>query len=38
MPKDVQQMARNYLQEGKMTIIVVGDKAKITEKLKPYEK
>jgi zinc protease len=37
-PKDVQDMAKKYLQEDRMTIIVVGDKAKIAEQIKPYEK
>ena len=37
-PKDVQEMAKKYLQEDRMTIIVVGDKAKIAEQIKPYEK
>jgi zinc protease len=36
-PKDVQTMVQKYLTEDKMTIVVVGDKAKITEQLKPYE-
>lgn len=36
-PKDVQAMVQKYLNEDKMTIVVVGDKAKITEQLKPYE-
>jgi zinc protease len=36
-PKDVQSMVQKYLSEDKMTIVVVGDKAKITEQLKPYE-
>ncbi|HEY8561254.1 MAG TPA: pitrilysin family protein [Pyrinomonadaceae bacterium] len=36
-PKDVQEMAQKYLTEDKMTIVVVGDKAQITEQLKPYE-
>ncbi|MEZ5426371.1 MAG: pitrilysin family protein [Pyrinomonadaceae bacterium] len=35
-PKDVQEMARKYLQKDRMTIVVVGDKSKITEQLKPY--
>jgi Zn-dependent M16 (insulinase) family peptidase len=37
-PKDVQDMAAKYLTEDKMSIVVVGDKSKITEQLKPYEK
>jgi predicted Zn-dependent peptidase len=36
-PKDIQMMAQKYLTEDKMTIVVVGDKAQITEQLKPYE-
>jgi predicted Zn-dependent peptidase len=36
-PKDIQAMAQKYLTEDKMTIVVVGDKAQITEQLKPYE-
>ena len=35
-PKDVQEMVRKYLNENKMTIIVVGDESKISEQLKPY--
>lgn len=36
--EDIQNMAKKYLSEDKMTIVVVGDKAQITEQLKPYEK
>lgn len=36
-PKDVRDMAAKYLKKDKMTIVVVGDKAKITDQLKPYE-
>ena len=36
-PQDVQAMAQKYLTEDKMTVVVVGDKAVITEQLKPYE-
>lgn len=36
--KDMQEMAAKYLKQDKMTIVVVGDKATITEQLKPYEK
>ncbi len=36
-PQDVQQMASKYLSEDKMTIVVVGDKAKIAEQIKTYE-
>lgn len=35
--KDVQTMVQKYLLEDKMTIVVVGDKSKITDQLKPYE-
>jgi len=35
---DVQEMAKKYLVEDKMAIVVVGDKAKIAEQVKPYEK
>ena len=33
---DIQNAAKKYLVPEKMTIVVVGDKAKITEQLKPY--
>lgn len=33
---DISEMARKYLVTEKMTLVVVGDKAKITEQLKPY--
>lgn len=33
---DVQRVTESYLDPGKMTIVVVGDKAKIDESLKPY--
>ena len=36
-PQDVQSMVQKYLTEDKMTIVVVGDKSKITDQLKPYE-
>ncbi len=36
--QDVQMAAKKYLTEDKMSIVVVGDKAKISEQLKPYEK
>lgn len=35
-PADVQQVAQKYLSSDKMTIVVVGDKAKISEQLNPY--
>jgi len=36
-PADVQGMAETYLVPSKMTIVVVGDKAKIADQLTPYE-
>jgi len=33
---DVSEMAKKYLTTEKMTLVVVGDKSKITEQLKPY--
>lgn len=36
-PQDVQGVAEKYLSPGKMTIVVVGDKSKIADQLKPYE-
>ena len=35
-PKDVQRVAQTYLTPDKMTIVVVGDRQKIAEQLKPY--
>ena len=35
--RDVQRVARQYIDPGKITIVVVGDKAKIAEQIKPYE-
>ena len=35
--KDVQDMAKKYLVLDRMTFVVVGDKSKIDEQLKPYE-
>jgi len=35
--KDVQDMAKKYLMLDRMTMVVVGDKSKIDEQLKPYE-
>ena len=35
-PADVQKMAAEYIKPEQMTIVVVGDKAKITEQLAPY--
>ena len=36
-PSDIQAMAKKYLTEDKMTIVVVGDLAKIATQIKPYE-
>jgi len=36
-PTDVQGMAETYLVPSKMTIVVVGDKAKIADQIAPYE-
>jgi zinc protease len=36
-PDQVQQMAAKYLDPGKMTIVVVGDKSKIADQLTPYQ-
>jgi predicted Zn-dependent peptidase len=35
-PADVQRMASQHLDPEKMTVVVVGDKAKIEEQLKPF--
>ncbi|MEO6334664.1 MAG: pitrilysin family protein, partial [Pyrinomonadaceae bacterium] len=35
--KDVQDMTKKYLTLDRMTLVVVGDKSKIDEQLKPYE-
>jgi zinc protease len=35
-PADVQKMTAEYLKPDSMTIVVVGDKAKISEELEPY--
>jgi zinc protease len=35
-PADVQRMTAQYIKPDQMTIVVVGDKAKITEQLAPY--
>jgi predicted Zn-dependent peptidase len=35
-PKDIQRIAAEYIKPEQMTIIVVGDKAKISEQLGPY--
>lgn len=36
-PEDVQKMTARYLKPSTMTIVVVGDKAKITEEVAPFE-
>jgi predicted Zn-dependent peptidase len=36
-PQEIQRVAESYIVPSKMTIVVVGDKAKITEQLKPYD-
>ncbi|HEU5401947.1 MAG TPA: pitrilysin family protein [Terriglobales bacterium] len=36
-PQKVQEMAAKYINPGKMTIVVVGDKSKIAEQLTPYQ-
>jgi predicted Zn-dependent peptidase len=36
-PQQIQSAAESYLVPGKMTVVVVGDKAKIADQLKPYE-
>lgn len=35
-PQDVQRMTQRYLDPARMTIVVVGDREKIEEQLKPY--
>ena len=35
-PKDIQRIAQSYLLNDKMTLVVVGDKSKITEQLSPF--
>ena len=36
-PQEIQRVAESYIVPSKMTIVVVGDKSKIAEQLKPYE-
>jgi predicted Zn-dependent peptidase len=36
-PADVQKMAGQYIKPGEMTVVVVGDKAKIEDQLAPYQ-
>ncbi|MEQ1473533.1 MAG: insulinase family protein, partial [Candidatus Acidiferrum sp.] len=35
-PEDVQRMTAKYIKPDQMTIVVVGDKSKITEQLAPF--
>ncbi len=35
-PVDIQQMAKTYIDPGKLAIVVVGDPAQVTEQIKPY--
>jgi zinc protease len=35
-PAEVQAMTAKYIKPEEMTIVVVGDKAKVTEQLAPY--
>ena len=37
-PSDIQRVAEQYLTPGKMTIVVVGDKAKVGEQIRAFEK
>jgi len=37
-PEQVQQMASKYILSDKLTIVLVGDKAKIADQIAPYEK
>src|SRR3974390_577200 len=37
-PADVQKMTGQYIKPDEMTIVVVGDKSKITDQLTPYQK
>src|SRR5215475_1621798 len=37
-PADVQKMTGQYIKPDEMTIVVVGDKSKITDQLAPYQK
>jgi predicted Zn-dependent peptidase len=36
-PQDIQRITESYLSPSKITLVVVGDKSKIAEQLKPYE-
>ncbi|HEY0160417.1 MAG TPA: pitrilysin family protein [Thermoanaerobaculia bacterium] len=35
-PGDIQRMAKTYIDPAKLAIVVVGDRAQVTEQLKPY--
>jgi zinc protease len=35
-PKDIQRIAQTYLLNDKMTLVVVGDKSKVTEQVSPF--
>ena len=35
-PADIQRMAKTYIDPAKLAIVVVGDRAKVAEQLKPY--
>jgi predicted Zn-dependent peptidase len=36
-PADVQKMTGQYIKPDEMTIVVVGDKSKISDQLTPYQ-
>jgi predicted Zn-dependent peptidase len=36
-PGEIQRVAESYITPSKMTVVVVGDKSKIADQLKPYE-
>ena len=36
-PEDVQKITRDYIKPEEMTIVVVGDKAKIADQLTPFQ-
>jgi predicted Zn-dependent peptidase len=36
-PADIQRLAKTYIDPAKLAIVVVGDRAKVAEQLKPYE-
>ena len=35
-PADVQRMARTWLDPARMTVVVVGDPAQVTEQVRPF--